>query len=170
MIPALDLLLVAAAPVALALAALLVAAGFAGIVVPVLPGLPLVFGGLALAAWSDGFERVGIPTVVLLGILTGVSVVVDATAASALTRRGGAGRAAAWGAFAGALLGLPFGLAGLVAGPFLGAAAGEYVAARDLRRAGRAGIWSWLGLVVAVAARFAIAFLMLGLFAFAWFV
>jgi uncharacterized protein YqgC (DUF456 family) len=152
------------------LAALLVAAGLAGIVAPILPGLPLVFGGLTLAAWSDGFERVGLGTVAVLGLLTAVSVAVDATAASALTRRGGAGRAAAWGAFAGALLGLPFGLVGLVAGPFLGAAAGEYVAVRDLRRAGKAGVWSWLGLVVAVAARFAIAFLMLGLFAFAWFV
>jgi uncharacterized protein YqgC (DUF456 family) len=152
----------------LALGAVVVLAGLAGIVVPVLPGLPLVFGGLVLAAWSDGFERVGPAMLALLGLLTAISVVVDATAAATLTRRGGAGRAAAWGAFGGALLGLPFGLAGLVAGPFVGAALGEYLAVRDLRRAGRAGAWSWLGLVLAVAARFAIGFLMLGLFVLAW--
>jgi uncharacterized protein YqgC (DUF456 family) len=152
----------------LVLAVALVAAGLAGTVVPLLPGLPLVFAGLALAAWSDGFERVGPWTVALLGLMTLVSVVVDAAAASVVARRGGAGRAAAWGAFLGALAGLPFGLLGLVVGPFAGAAAGEYLTQRDLRRAGRAGAWSWLGLLVAVAARFAIAFLMLGLFALAW--
>jgi len=154
--------------VALVLAALLVLAGLAGIVVPVVPGLPLVFAGLALAAWSDGFERVGPVTVVVLAALTALSVALDVAAASIATRGGGASRAAAWGALAGALAGLPFGFVGIVAGPFLGAAAGEYLVVRDLRKAGRAGAWSWVGLAFAVGARFSIAFVMLALFALAW--
>ena len=39
--------------------ALLVIAGFVGLVIPVIPGALLIFGGLLLAAWSDGFAHVG---------------------------------------------------------------------------------------------------------------
>ena len=40
-------------------AAAMVGVGLAGAVLPVLPGVPLVFGGLWLAAWIDGYARVG---------------------------------------------------------------------------------------------------------------
>src|SRR6185369_13789469 len=44
------------------LAAGLVLVGVVGVVVPGLPGAILVFAGLALAAWIDGFARVGLGT------------------------------------------------------------------------------------------------------------
>lgn len=153
----------------LALALLLVLAGLAGTLLPVLPGVPLVFLGLLLAAWSDGFARVGPGTLAVLALLTALSVVLDLAAAAFATRRLGATRAAAAGAALGTLLGLPLGPAGLCVGPFLGAAAAEYWAVRDLRKAGTAGAGGWLGLALAVAARSAVAFTMLGLFALAWF-
>ena len=37
-------------------AVLLVVAGIAGTVLPILPGVPLVFAGLLLAAWHGGFD------------------------------------------------------------------------------------------------------------------
>ena len=37
----------------------LVVIGIAGTVLPALPGIVLVFFGLALAAWIDDFQRVG---------------------------------------------------------------------------------------------------------------
>lgn len=153
----------------LVIALLLVLVGLAGTVLPALPGVPLVFAGLAVAAWSDGFQRVGLGTLALLALLTALSVVLDVVSASFATRKLGASRAAALGAAVGTLLGLPFGLVGLFVGPFVGAAACEYWAVRDLRRAGTAGAGGWLGLALAVAARFAVAFTMLGLFILAWF-
>ncbi len=45
---------------------------------------------------------------------------------------------------------------------------GEYTVHRRLDAAGRAGAGAWLGLVLAVAARVALVFAMLGLFAAAW--
>jgi uncharacterized protein YqgC (DUF456 family) len=155
--------------VLLALAVVLVLVGFAGTILPALPGVPLIFAGLAVAAWSDGFARVGFGTLSLLLLLTLVSVGLDVMAASFATRKLGASRAAAIGALVGTLLGLPFGLVGLFVGPFVGAALCEYWSVRDLRRAGTAGAGGWLGLALAVAARFAVAFTMLGLFALAWF-
>ena len=48
-----------AAEIALwALAVLLVAAGIAGLVLPALPGAPLLFAGLLCAAWAEGFAYV----------------------------------------------------------------------------------------------------------------
>lgn len=36
----------------------LVLIGLAGIILPALPGLPLVFAGLLVAAWADDFTHV----------------------------------------------------------------------------------------------------------------
>jgi len=51
------------------LAVVLVLAGFAGLVPPMLPGPPLVFLGLA-AAWAEDFQYVGFWTLAFLGVLT----------------------------------------------------------------------------------------------------
>ena len=150
------------------LALLLVLAGAAGTVLPMLPGVPLVFLGLLTAAWSDGFDRVGAPTLLVLGLLTLLSFAIDATAGALGARRAGASWQALAGATAGSIVGLFFGLPGLLLGPFVGAFAGEWLARRDLRQAGRAGFGTWLGLGVAAAGKIALVFAMVGIFALAW--
>lgn len=150
------------------LALLLVLAGAAGTVLPMLPGVPLVFLGLLTAAWSDGFDRVGAPTLVVLGLLTGLSFAIDATASALGARRAGASWQALAGAATGSIVGLFFGLPGLLVGPFVGAFAGEWLARRDLGQAGRAGFGTWLGLLVAAAGKIALVFAMVGIFALAW--
>jgi len=52
------------------LSLMLVGVGMAGILIPGLPGTPLVFAGLLLTAWADGFQNVGIGTIILLGVMT----------------------------------------------------------------------------------------------------
>jgi uncharacterized protein YqgC (DUF456 family) len=71
------------------LAVIFVLIGIAGIILPALPGIPLVFIGLLLAAWADGFAHVGWPTLVALGVLTVLSLLVDvlATGGCAAGRR-----------------------------------------------------------------------------------
>ena len=148
---------------------LLMLVGTAGTVLPAVPGPPLVFAGMLLAAWADGFEKVGWGSLVLLGLLTAATVAIDLAAAAWGTQRLKASPQAMIGAALGSLLGLATGLVGLVIGPFVGAVAGEYLARRELRRAGKVGLAAWLGLVVGGAARLAIVFVMLGWFAFAYF-
>jgi hypothetical protein len=147
------------------LAAILVLAGIAGTVVPVLPGAPLVFLGLLAGAWADDFQKVGWLTLALLALLTLLSFAVDLWAGHLGARRSGASAWAVFGAFVGGLAGFFFSIPGLILGPFVGAFAGEYLARRDLRQAGRAGLGTWLGLLVATAGRLALVFSMLGLFA-----
>jgi uncharacterized protein len=60
-----------------ALAVVLLVVGLAGVVLPALPGTVLIFAGLLLAAWADGFVRVGAVTIIGLGILTVATYFVD---------------------------------------------------------------------------------------------
>lgn len=155
------------------LAAILVLAGLAGIVLPAIPGLPLVFAGMVLAAWADGFTRIGVGMLVALGVLTLLSVAVDFWAAALGAKRVGASRPALVGAVLGTFAGLFFGPVGLFVGPFAGAVTGELMHGRRLDPEGvgqatRVGFGTWLGIVFGIALKLMLALAMLGLFAWAW--
>lgn len=146
------------------LAALIIIGGLIGTVVPALPGVPMIFAGLLLAAWSTGFETVGWGTMGVLAALTVLALLIDFLAAAFGAKRQGASPRAFWGATLGAIAGLFFGLAGIVFGPFIGAVAAELTAGSGAQQAGRSGYGVWIGLVLGTAAKLAIAFLMLGIF------
>jgi len=153
-------------------AGLLVLVGIGGTILPALPGLPLVFAGMLLAAWAGDFEHVGVGMLVLLGALTALSLLVDFWATAVGAKRVGASRKAVIGAVLGTFAGIFFGPIGLFAGPFAGALAGEVLHGRSLRggrlgHATRVGFGTWLGVVFGVVLKLALAFAMLGLFAFA---
>lgn len=150
------------------LAGLLVLVGLAGTVLPVLPGLPVMFAGMLLAAWAGGFERIGFWTLLVLGLLTALALLVDLLASLLGAQRMGASRKGLAGAAIGGVVGLFFGLPGLVLGPFLGAVGGELLHVRDLGRAGKVGVATWIGLVVGAALKVALAITMLGVFAIAF--
>ncbi|MGX9719959.1 DUF456 domain-containing protein [Stenotrophomonas acidaminiphila] len=152
------------------LAAVLVLVGIAGVILPALPGIPLVFAGLLAAAWADGFTRVGWLPLVVLGVLTAISLVVDVLSTTLGAQRLGASRLALVGSLVGTVAGLFFMPIGLFAGPFLGALLGEYLHGRQLGRATKVGIGTWLGIVLGVALKLGLVVAMLGVFAIAWFV
>lgn len=52
--------------------------GVIGLVLPGVPGVIAVFGGMLLAASIDDFTRIGWPTLVVLGVLTGCATVTEA--------------------------------------------------------------------------------------------
>jgi uncharacterized protein YqgC (DUF456 family) len=152
------------------LSVLLVIIGLVGIIVPALPGPVLVFAGLVLAAWIDGFTKVGWLPLVALGLLTGLSLAADLIATGKGAKKAGASRQAVIGATIGTLVGIFFGIIGIFAGPFLGAAAGEFLANRDLVKAGKAGYGTLFGLVLGSALKIALALTMIGVFVMAWLV
>lgn len=146
------------------LAVLIVITGLIGTVLPVLPGVPIMFAGLVLAAWLGGFEVVGWGTIAVLGALTALAILIDILSAAFGARRLGASPRAFWGATIGAVAGLFFGLPGIILGPFVGAVTAEFSAGHGARQAGRSGYGVWLGMVLGTAAKLAIAFLMVGIF------
>src|SRR6185436_8484229 len=106
--------------VLLGLSAVLVLLGLAGTVLPLLPGALLVFAGLFLAAWAEGFTRVGPWGLGIIAALGLLSLLADFLASLLGARRAGASPQALFGATVGALVGLFFGFAGLILGPFAG--------------------------------------------------
>jgi uncharacterized protein YqgC (DUF456 family) len=151
------------------LGALLVVTGLAGLVVPALPGTALIFIGLVIAAWADGFSRVGFGPLFLIAVLAVLSYVAEFGAAALGARRVGASRRAIAGAILGTFLGLPLGLVGVILGPLIGALVGEWTVERDLWRAGKVGIASWIGFVLGTAAKVALGVAMVAVFLLALF-
>jgi uncharacterized protein YqgC (DUF456 family) len=149
------------------IAGLLILAGIAGTILPALPGVPLVFAGMLLAAWANGFHQVSVWTIVLLGVLTLVSLAVDFFSSLLGAKRYGASKKALWGAAIGTFAGLFLGIPGLLLGPFIGAVAGEMLDGREWRAASKVGFGTWLGIAIGTALKLALAFGMLGIFVLA---
>ena len=149
----------------LALAAILVVLGVLGTVLPVLPGILFVFGGLFLAAWAQDFARVGVVGLSIIGIMAIVAFGADFVTTLLGAKRVGASPKALIGAAIGGFIGVFFGLPGIIVGPFIGAIAGELLARGGWRQATKAGVGTALGLLFAAVAKLVIAFVMIGTFA-----
>ena len=156
------------------LAVIMMVVGIVGTVLPALPGLPLVFAGMLLAAWAGDFEQVSGWTLVVLAVLTLLSLGIDFMATLLGAKRVGASKPALIGAVIGTFAGLAFGLVGVFVGPFIGAIVGELiwlrgVGGQELGKATKVGLGTWLGIVVGTVLKLGVAFVMVGLFAIAWF-
>ena len=149
----------------LAIAAVIVILGVLGTVLPVLPGVLLVFGGLFLAAWAQDFARVGLVGLCIIGAMAALAFAADFIASLLGAKRVGASPKALIGAAIGGFVGVFFGLPGILLGPFIGAVAGELIARGGWAQATKVGVGTWLGLLFAAVAKLVLAFLMIGVFA-----
>jgi len=147
-------------------AALLILIGLAGLILPMLPGTPLVYAGLIAAAWAEDFQYVGIWTLAALGILALLAYFIDFAATAFGAKRFGATPRAAIGAAIGLLAGFFLGFAGFIIGPFVGAVIGELLGQRSVHAASQAGIGATVGLLIGGAIKIALTFIMLGIFVF----
>lgn len=153
------------------LAALLVLAGLAGTLLPALPGIPILYAGLWLAAATDGYRHVGAGWLIGIAVIGVVALLLDFVSGVFGAKRVGARPAALWGAAIGTFAGLfllgP--LLGLLLGPFLGALAGELLSGSSVLRSTHVGVGTWVGVILGTLAKLALSFVMLGMFAFAMF-
>jgi len=146
------------------LAVSLILTGLTGIVLPLLPGAPLLFLGLVIAAWAEDFVYVGYGTLAALAALAVLIYVVDFLAGILGAKHFGASPRAMIGAGIGAVIGLFLGFVGIIIGPFIGAVIGELSMRRELTAAGMAGLGTTIGLLLGVAAKIAIGLTMVGIF------
>lgn len=147
----------------------LVLVGIAGIIFPALPGTVLIFAGLLLAAWADSFTRVGVWTLLLIGLIGAASYTVDFVAAALGAKHVGASPRAVIGAALGTLFGIPFGIIGVLLGPLVGAVLAELTVHREFRRAAGVGAAAWIGFLIGTAVKVALAFVMIAIFLVALF-
>jgi len=149
------------------IAGALILIGLIGVVLPALPGLPLMFAGMLVAAWADHFQRVPIWVIVILGLMSLAALLIDFLATSLGAKRYGAGKLAIVGAMLGTLAGLFFGIPGLLVGPFVGAMIGELMHGKQLAQASKVGMATWLGLIFGTGLKVAVAIAMLAIFVLA---
>ncbi len=150
------------------LAAVLIVAGLIGAIIPALPGMPLLFGGIWLLAWVDHYRHLGLWW--LLGIAAvGVGgLVVDLLAGALGAKRVAASPQAVWGALLGTVIGVFFGLPGLLLGPFLGAVLGELAAGNSVLRSAHVGVGTWIGLLFGTLVKLVCSLTMVAMAATGW--
>jgi uncharacterized protein YqgC (DUF456 family) len=149
------------------IAGIIIVAGLIGSILPNLPGIPVMFGGMLLAAWVGHFQKIPVWVIVVLGVLAAFSIVFDFLAGTWGAKRYGASKAAIWGAFIGTIVGLFFSIPGIILGPFVGAVVGQLISGSPIEHAAKVGFGTWVGLLIGTAIKFATAFMMLGTFALA---
>jgi len=151
--------------VLIAVTCLIFIIGLAGIILPVLPGIPVIWLGTLFYAFFTGFENIGFGVLVIFTVLTVFSLIIDYTANSIGAKKYGAGKWGVIGAFAGLIVGLILaGPVGLIIGPFLGAFAGELLSGKDNRQAFKAGIGSFVGFLGGILIKLVIALVMIIMF------
>lgn len=126
---------------------LLVLAGLAGSLLPVLPGPPLAFIGLLLQQWRDppafSHRFLWISALLVVGLLA-----LDWIIPVWSTRRWGGSRYGMWGCTLGFILAFWMGPWGIIIGPLAGAFLAEWLAHSDTSRAFSAAWGSFVGFLL----------------------
>jgi uncharacterized protein YqgC (DUF456 family) len=141
------------------------AVGLIGTVLPVVPGTTIILAAAILHRIMLGPSKsLGWSSIALLVLLTLASYAIDFAGGWLGARRFGATRWGAFGAVAGAIIGLFFGLPGLLLGPIVGALASEIIGGMKLIDAGRASWGALIGNLAAMLGRLLIAIAMVSWF------
>lgn len=120
--------------------------GLAGIVIPFLPGIILIFAGVLVYAVATGFTTISQSTLVIIGAVTLLAWLADYYGGAVAARLGGGGRYAVAGSILGAVAGLALGgPLGLLIGTFAGALLGALYEGASAKRAATTAILAIIG-------------------------
>lgn len=134
----------------LLLSTVIIIVGLAGIFIPVLPGVPLVFAGTLVYAWVTGFKVITIGYVVLFALLTALASLVDYVGGLITARKFGASKYGLIGSIIGGIAGLViFNIPGMLIGQLLGVIAGELYFGTEMKKSFQAGLAVFIGYLMA---------------------
>jgi uncharacterized protein YqgC (DUF456 family) len=150
------------------IAIVLIALGLAGAIVPTVPGIPMIFIGIWLIAGVDHYRHLGYGWLICIAAVGAVGLTIDLLAGALGVKRVGASKQAVLGALFGTIVGLCFGLPGLLFGPFLGAVLGELAAGSSVLRSTHVGISAWLGLIFGTIVKLVSSLMMVAILGAAW--
>ncbi len=144
--------------------AILIVTGLSGLLLPIVPGAPLLFLGLLFSGWAEDFSYIGVWTLLFLALMAALTYVVEFAVSILGVKKYGGSKRALIGAALGGFVGLFLGIPGILVGPFVGTVIGELSLPRSLDEASRAGFGTVVGLALGVAGKLAIGIDMIGLF------
>ena len=148
---------------------LIIIVGIAGCILPVIPGPPLTFAGVLVAQLTK-FADLSFNTLFFLGVLAVVVQVLDYIVPAWGAKKFGGSRAGVWGSVIGLIIGIfflplgPFGIVGILGGPFCGALVGEIMAGKKSDKAFRAAFGTFIGFVTGTLMKLATSFIIAGFF------
>lgn len=144
---------------------LIMLVGLSGIVIPIIPSTPLILIGIVIYAACDGFESISRLLLLILGVLTIFSVVIDYFGGVIGAKKFGATKWGIIGSIFGCIGGFfTGGTVGIIIGPFLGAVLLELVFGKDLRGALKSGVGTLAGFIGGAITKLAIGVIMIGIF------
>lgn len=151
--------------IVLVLTLLVMLVGLIGIVLPVIPGTVLIFLAALVYGLVEGFQSIGWPTLVVLGLLTIIATTADIWASSVGAKMGGA---SGWSVLVGLIGGLGgfvlFNLPGAIVGAILGVILTEIIRLGDWKQALKAGSGWALGWVLSTVVQLGIGLTMVAIF------
>ncbi len=140
---------------------ILLLGGLAGVLLPFLPGALIIFLGALLHKILTP-EWLSWTTVIVLGVFVLVERLLDFLGTMVGAKWLGATRWGIFGAVVGGIVGIFFGIPGLILGPVFGALVGEIVfARRNLTLSAKAGFGAAVGFGISTVARIALALFMI---------
>lgn len=138
--------------------------GLVGAVLPIIPGVPIIFAAMVIYAVLTGFATISGQTIVIFAVLTAASILLDWLAGSLGVRKMGGSTAGMIGAVLGTIVGLLIPGAGLlifILSAFIGAVVFEMMAGKKSRTALKAGLGSFFGFLAGTVIKLAIAVFMI---------
>ncbi len=152
------------------ISAILMLIGLAGVVLPILPGLPVAWVGLFIFAYGTGFQYLSPQTVLIFLGLTIASMFLEFILPLIGAKYYHASKYGIIGATVGMFIG-PFAIGplGIVIGPLVGAIVGEYYRHRQSKQALKSGFGVFAGFIFAMIVKLGISLSMLAIFAMALF-
>ncbi len=149
-------------------ALLIMIVGLLGVILPVVPGVPMIFGTALVYAILTDYADINSKTIILFGVLTIVSLILDWVATAFGVKKMGGSYAGIIGAFLGMIAGLflpGVGIIGFIIGAFVGAFLFELLINKEAKKALKAGFGSFIGFMAGGLIKFVIGAAMIGIFA-----
>ena len=135
---------------------ILAIAGMVGCILPIIPGPILSFSALILLSWIKSWQSFSQTFLIVMGILTGLLLLLDYVAPALGAKKYGASKRGLWGSAIGMLIGIffipPW---GMIVGAFIGALVGELASGKLGRKALRAGWGILIGNVLVIGLKLA---------------
>ena len=139
----------------------LVCVGMLGVVLPLLPGVPIAWLGLLVFAFGTNFVGISVPTLLVFFTLSAMTVVVDIAAPLLGAKQHHATKYGVWGGIIGSLASLlVFGPVGLVLGPIIGVFFGEIMGGKQPRMALRVTQGTVIGTILSLVFKLVLVFIM----------
>lgn len=140
---------------------LLILAGIAGAIIPLLPGPPLALAGLIVYGLFTDFQNVSGIAIIIFTVLTILTIIVDVFAPALGAKGYKSTKYGTWGVLLGAIFGLfLFGPLGAFAGPFIGGFIGEYLAMPNTERALKTTWGVFVGVLIGASFKFMVSIAM----------